>query len=453
MRQSITVKAKSVLETKSFYNSTIPSNWTTPEFGNVFFFLKSFSFSREQLTDKKTIDEIRNIHYGDIHATYENEILDFEAEKTVPYLIDGLMDKNNFDDEGFPALQDGDLIIADASEDYEGICDCVELKNLNGSRVVSGLHTFAARGKKEKIALGFRTYVLNNSQVVRELRRLATGISVYGVSKTNLAKVKIPLPPLHEQKNIANILSTWDNSIAKTQKLILELQRRNKWFMHQLLTGKLRAEEFVKNEQKHKTSLGELPVDWKLTAIKNISTPIKNSFTPKQDELYQQIGIRSHTKGIFYKEKVTGKALGEKSVFWIEPNCFIVNIVFAWEHAIAKTTDNEIGMIASHRFPMFKPKEGIIDLDYLLFFFKSPRGKHLLGLASPGGAGRNKTLGQSEFLKLQIPVPSLNEQIAIASLLNTAGKEIQLLKEKLIQLKKQKKGLMQILLTGKKRLK
>lgn len=453
MKPSAAIKNKSILGTKPFYNSAIPSNWTTPEFGNVFSFLKSFSFSREQLTDKKTTDEIRNIHYGDIHATYENEILDFEVEQTVPYLIDGLIDKKNFDDEEFPALKDGDLIIADASEDYEGICDCVELKNVNGSKVVSGLHTLAARGKKEKIALGFRTYVLNNSQVVRELRRIATGISVYGVSKTNLSKVKLPLPPLPEQKSIASILSAWDNSIAKTQKFIVELQQRNKWLMHQLLTGRQRAEKFVKSGQRHKTSLGELPVDWKLNSIKNILTPIKNSFAPKQNELYQQIGIRSHTKGIFYKEKVTGRALGEKSVFWIEPNCFIVNIVFAWEHAIAKTTDNEIGMIASHRFPMFKPKEGVIDLDYLLYFFKSTRGKHLLGLASPGGAGRNKTLGQSEFLKLQIPVPSLNEQIAIAGLLNTAGKEIQLLKEKLIQLKEQKKGLMQILLTGKKRLK
>ena len=173
--------AKSIT-TKPFYNSTIPNDWTTPDFGTVFSFLKSFAFSREQLTNEKTADEIRNIHYGDIHATYENEILDFEVEQTVPYLLDGLIDKKNFDDEKFPSLQDGDLIIADASEDYEGVCDCVELKNLNGSKVVSGLHTFAARGKKEKIALGFRTYALNHPQVVRELRRLATGTSVYGVS-------------------------------------------------------------------------------------------------------------------------------------------------------------------------------------------------------------------------------------------------------------------------------
>ena len=152
-----------------------------------------------------------------------------------------------------------------------------------------------------------------------------------------------------------------------------------------------------------------LSIDFSLltNTLKNILQVAGKPFTPVEDGLYQQIGIRSHTKGIFYKDEVKGAELGNKRVFWIEPNCFVVNIVFAWEHAIAKTTEKEIGMIASHRFPMYKPKEGIIDLDYLLYYFKSPKGKYLLGLASPGGAGRNKTLGKSEFMKLQIPVPSI----------------------------------------------
>ncbi|MDN3707250.1 restriction endonuclease subunit S [Myroides ceti] len=180
---------------------------------------------------------------------------------------------------------------------------------------------------------------------------------------------------------------------------------------------------------------------------------IKNSFIPEKNTLYKQIGIRSHSKGLFYKEAVTGESLGNKSVFWIEPDCFIVNIVFAWEQAIGKTTDKDIGFIASHRFPMYKPKEGVLNLDYLLYFFKSLKGKYLLELASPGGAGRNKTLGQTEFLKLKIPVPSMEEQIRLVDILNTATKELQHYQQKLNNLKLQKKGLMQQLLTGKTRIK
>ncbi|MCX7648983.1 MAG: restriction endonuclease subunit S, partial [Flavobacteriales bacterium] len=230
--------------TKSFYDSVIPNDWHTPVFGSIFTFLKTFSFAREQLTNEPTDDKIRNIHYGDIHATYENEILDLDIENRIPYLLDGLIDPKCFDDKNFPALKDGDLIIADASEDYEGVCDCIELKNINGAKVVAGLHTFAARANENVVALGFRTYVLKNQQVIRELRRIATGTSVYSVSKNNLSKVKIALPPLPEQKAIARVLSTWDEAIHKTEQLIAQKELQKKWLMQQLLTGKKRLKGF-----------------------------------------------------------------------------------------------------------------------------------------------------------------------------------------------------------------
>jgi type I restriction enzyme S subunit len=136
----------------------------------------------------------------------------------------------------------------------------------------------------------------------------------------------------------------------------------------------------------------EFSGEWEEKKSSNIFDKVRNSVNVEESESYKQIGIRSHGKGIFYKDKVTGKELGNKRVFWVEPNVFIVNIVFAWERAVTRTTENEIGMIASHRFPMYKAKEGILDLDYITYFFKTNKGKALLELASPGGAGRIKTL-------------------------------------------------------------
>jgi len=92
-------------------------------------------------------------------------------------------------------------------------------------------------------------------------------------------------------------------------------------------------------------------------------------------------------------------------------------------------------------------------LDFLLYFYKTPKGKYLLQLASSGGAGRNKTLGKKEFLRLKIPVPILKEQTAIARLLSKADEEIKQRQNYLEQLQAQKKGLMQQLLTGQKRVK
>ena len=117
--------------------------------------------------------------------------------------------------------------------------------------------------------------------------------------------------------------------------------------------------------------------EWEEYKIGNIFDRIKNPVDVKKDDEYKQIGIRSHGKGIFYKEPVTGEQLGNKRVFWIEPNVFIVNIVFAWERAVARTTEKEVGMIASHRFPMYKPKKDILDLNFITELFITKRGQSL----------------------------------------------------------------------------
>ncbi len=281
--------------------------------------------------------------------------------------------------------------------------------------------------------------------------RLSQGSTFESITGDDIKSLLIPLPPLPEQQKIAEILSTWDSGSTKIKAIITELKQRKNGLAMELLSGRLRLSEKKQDSKLIKNKGFTIPNDWKVASLSKVVKQVKNSVTPEDDKLYKQIGIRSHAKGIFYKEEVTGLSLGNKSVFQIEPDCFIVNIVFAWEHAIAKTTINEVGMIASHRFPMYKPVKDELDLDYLLHFFKSKKGKELLGLASPGGAGRNKTLGQSEFLKLQIPIPDIAEQRRIAEMLDKVDAEILLYQEKLAAFQLQKKGLMQQLLTGKVR--
>ncbi|WP_330111679.1 restriction endonuclease subunit S [Cetobacterium somerae] len=188
---------------------------------------------------------------------------------------------------------------------------------------------------------------------------------------------------------------------------------------------------------------GVYPIDWTKVKMEEIFNRVNNPVLVEKDKLYQEIGIRSHGKGIFYKEHKLGVELGNKRVFWLEPDVFIVNIVFAWEQAIARTTEKESGMIASHRFPMYKPVKDILDLDYITYYFKTKRGKEKLELASPGGAGRNKTLGQKEFDRLEIVLPTIREQEKISTILSKWDKGI-LKQEKLIEAKKKyKKGMMQ----------
>ena len=201
-----------------------------------------------------------------------------------------------------------------------------------------------------------------------------------------------------------------------------------------------------------KTKAGILPVDWDVHMLRDCLQRIERPVEVEPNELYTQIGIRSHGKGLFYKEPVTGEALGNKSVFWIEPDCFIVNIVFAWEQAIGKTTQSEVGMIGSHRFPMYRPVNDRVDINYLIYYFLTKRGTNILEAASPGGAGRNKTLGQNRFLKSKIILPSIEEQRKIAAILMTQDKVIELKEKRLTEKQRQKKYLLQQLLTRQKRL-
>lgn len=187
-------------------------------------------------------------------------------------------------------------------------------------------------------------------------------------------------------------------------------------------------------------------VDW---YIKRVSSPVDIG----TDQIYREIGVRSHGKGLFHKPEIQGKKLGGKRVFWIQPNAFIVNIVFAWEQAVALTSERENGFIASHRFPMFTPRSNRIDLQFLLRFFLRKKGKNLLELASPGGAGRNKTLGQSEFSKLKIIAPRIEEQQKIAAFLTSVDEKLNKLHRKHELLETYKRGLMQKLFSQEMRFK
>lgn len=190
-----------------------------------------------------------------------------------------------------------------------------------------------------------------------------------------------------------------------------------------------------------------VPEGWTQTTVGEVLERVADPVVVDPSKTYQEIGIRSHGKGLFDKEPVSGAVLGEKRVFWIQPDCFIVNIVFAWERAVGRTTFEDVGKIASHRFPMYRPKSGLADVDYLLHFFKTERGRELLALASPGGAGRNKTLGQKEFLKLPLCLPPLREQRRIAEVLSSVDEAIEATQAVIEQTARVRQGILNRLLT------
>lgn len=205
----------------------IPEDWEVKTYGEVFTFLSTSTNSRADLSED---GDFEYVHYGDIHTEWNNK-LDLNKER-LPRISKNIVSS--------AFVMDGDLIMADASEDYEGIGKTVEVFNVGDKQLVAGLHTFLLRDKEKVLADGFRGYLHSIPAVKSSFDRLATGMKVYGISKNNLSSVCIPVPSLEEQTAIATILSDMDAEIQALEQRLSKTRQIKQGMMQELLTGKTR---------------------------------------------------------------------------------------------------------------------------------------------------------------------------------------------------------------------
>lgn len=294
------------------------------------------------------------------------------------------------------------------------------------------------RAKSNVINNFYLMHYLLSDRFQQLLDLKSTGSTAKGIKGSVLHKLPVELPPLPEQTRIAEVLSAWDKAISNVQSTIEQVEQRNKWLMQELLTGKRRLNGFEKTA-------------WENKKLSNCLNYIARE-VPKPSSSFFALGIRCHAKGIFHKNDFEPEDLAMDVLYEVKENDLIVNITFAWEHAIAIAGKQDDGGLVSHRFPTytFKTKNAIPE--FFRYFILQKKFKYQLDLISPGGAGRNRVMSKKDFPKIEVTIPSVEEQKAIANILDSAFNELSLLRNKRDMLKEQKKGLMQVLLTGKKRL-
>ena len=332
----------------------------------------------------------------------------------------------------------GDVFFTVSSETPEEVgMSSVLLKEIDNCYLNSFCALFRF-SKSKRLNPVFTGYLLRQPLVRRYFTKKAQGSTRFNLSRDAFKNLPIFVPSPPEQKKIADCLSSIDEVIAAQARKLDALKTHKNGLMQQLFPRegetepRLRFPEFRDSGEWQKRKISAL-------LMKAVSPVNVDSSTT-----YQEIGIRSHGKGIFHKEPISGKVLGEKRVFWVEEVAFVLNIVFAWEQAVAVTSAAEKGMIASHRFPMFKARPSKADVNFIKYFFLTKKGKELLGIASPGGAGRNKTLGQKDFENLEFLSPSaVEEQEEIANFLSSLDTLITIQSQNIDDLKSHKKGLMQ----------
>ena len=128
------------------------------------------------------------------------------------------------------------------------------------------------------------------------------------------------------------------------------------------------------------------------------------------DGTYPELGIRSFGKGTFHKPPLSGSEVGTKRLYRIEPGDLLFSNVFAWEGAIAIARLEDAGRFGSHRFITCRAVPELTTAEFLRFYFLSDEGMLRIGEASPGGAGRNRTLGLEKLMAIEVPAPPLAVQ-------------------------------------------
>lgn len=175
---------------------------------------------------------------------------------------------------------------------------------------------------------------------------------------------------------------------------------------------------------------------WEKHTLGSFLTPISRSVS-KPDKEYLGLGIRSHGKGTFLKPNSDPKKISMKTLYQVKENDLIVNITFAWEGAVAIVEPEDHGALVSHRFPTYKFETDLVIPEFFKYVITQDRFKYLLRIISPGGAGRNRVLNKTDFLKLEVEIPPLSEQKKIARILGTWDRAINLT-ERLIEAKEKR---------------
>jgi len=250
----------------------------------------------------------------------------------------------------------------------------------------------------------------------------------------------IHIPPLPEQQKIAEILSTWDEAIEKQTQLINLLEKRKHGLMQQLLTGKKRLKGFTDK--------------WEKYTYNELLKEVKRKLIWNENELYKLISVKRRSEGLFQRESLYGRDIKTKKLRPAKTGDFLISKMQIVHGAAGLTTSKFDNMKISNSYIALVAKDiNMLDIKYFNLWSKTPKFYHQTFISSYGVHIEKMTFNFKFLLSLSLKIPNIDEQRAIVNIITNAYNEINLAKQKLESFRQQKKGLMQVLLTGKKRIK
>lgn len=312
--------------------------------------------------------------------------------------------------------------------------------------VCMGQRMVMLRPNMKKVDPIYLSLILATEKCKSDILRLSIGSTVSRINIADIKKLRVAAPPLTEQKKIAKILSTWDKAITTTEQLLANSQQQKKALMQQLLTGKRRLLD--KNGVRFS---GE----WKKPKLSKLFERV----TTKNNGQSTNVVTISGQRGLIRQDEFFKKTVASETLdgyFLIKRGQFAYNKSYSNGYpmgAIKRLNRYEDGVVTTLYICFELTDSKKTDSDYWEHYFESGLlNKGLSQIAHEGGRAHGLlNVKPSDFLSLVVSVPCLEEQQKIAAALSASAKEVATLQKKIDTLKKEKKSLMQNLLTGKVR--
>ena len=409
----------------------VPNGWKEVKLGDVIKHQKGYAFksdsyinegvriirisdtTRNSIHDKSPvyIDEEETVSLSQYKLNAEDIILSTVGSR--PHLLDSMVGKAV----KVPVKDEGALL-------NQNLVKIVPKDNLITNNYLFSMIT------KSKFNYFISTLVRGNANQV-------------SITLKELFAYTFPLPPILEQQKIAKILSTWDKAISTTERLIDNSTQQKKALMQQLLTGKKRL-----LDESDKKFDGEFN-QHRLIELVNIDKKSLGKNTPENYE-FEYISLSDVSTGTISKslERHVFSSAPSRARRIVKENDLLLATVRPNLKGFAKARKEHDGFVASTGFAVLSAKKDVSS-DYIYHYLFS---HHLTGQINALVVGSNyPAINSSDVGSLKILCPPLEEQQKIATVLTNADKEIELLKQQLVDLQQEKKALMQVLLTGKVR--
>lgn len=307
------------------------------------------------------------------------------------------------------ALRAGDVVITKDSETPDDIA-VPALIEPSAEGVVCGYHLAILRPNEPEVFGPYLFWSLMAKPTREAFGNAAQGVTRFGLTLNGVGSVTIPLPDLDTQKAIARYL---DRETARIDQLIAKRER-----IADLVTAKWEA--LIHNAR------SEPRARWERFSA--VTRRIKRAIGETTDTSYVPLGLYNRGRGFFKKTKTDEEELGDSDFFWVCEGDIVFSGQFAWEGAIGFVSANEDGCVVSHRYPVYRAKEGV-EGAYLYAFLRTAHGAFLMDNCSRGAAGRNRPLNTWSIEREKVLIPSEATQKKISQLVTLESRTRRLVRE------------------------